>query len=68
QNVKAAVPAAFSAVCPTSPIRPQDHWMSSTLLSRIDARKTITTGNEYDGARESLKRQIVKSLRKVREL
>ncbi|GAA57683.1 hypothetical protein CLF_113073, partial [Clonorchis sinensis] len=41
QNVKGAILAAFTAVCPTSPIRPQDHWMSSRLLSTIDARKAI---------------------------
>ncbi|GAA53977.1 hypothetical protein CLF_111784 [Clonorchis sinensis] len=53
---------------PTSPIRPQDHWISARSLSMIDARKSIPAGNEYDGARKSLKRQIVKSLRKDREL
>ncbi|GAA56588.1 ATP-binding cassette transporter [Clonorchis sinensis] len=68
QNVKRAMLAAFSAICPTSPIRPQDHWMSSRPLSMIDARKAIPAGNEYDGARKSLKRQIVKSLRKDRKL
>ncbi|GAA47984.1 hypothetical protein CLF_101047 [Clonorchis sinensis] len=50
QNVKGAVLAAFSAVCPTSRIRPQDHWMSTRSLSMIDARKSILAGNEYDGA------------------
>ncbi|GAA52810.1 hypothetical protein CLF_108855 [Clonorchis sinensis] len=44
------------------------HWMSARSLSMIDARKSIPAGNEYDGARKSLKRQIVKSLRKDREL
>ncbi|KER26834.1 hypothetical protein T265_05969 [Opisthorchis viverrini] len=58
--------AAFSTVCSTSPIPPQDPWMSSRSLSMIDARKAIPAGNEYDGARKSLKRQI--SLRKDREL
>ncbi|KER19089.1 hypothetical protein T265_12014 [Opisthorchis viverrini] len=48
---------------PTSPIRLQDHWVSSKSLSMIDARKVIPTGNEYDSARKSLKR-----LRKDREL
>ncbi|GAA49196.1 ATP-binding cassette transporter [Clonorchis sinensis] len=67
QNVKGAMLATFSAVCPTSPIRPQDYWMSVRSLSKIDARKSIPAGNEYDGARKSLKRQIVKSLRKDRE-
>ncbi|GAA47170.1 ATP-binding cassette transporter [Clonorchis sinensis] len=65
QNVKGAMLAAFSDVCPTSPIRPQDHWMSARSLSMIDARKA---GNEYDGAHKFLKRQIVKSLRKDRKL
>ncbi|GAA51861.1 ATP-binding cassette transporter, partial [Clonorchis sinensis] len=60
--------AAFSAVCPTFPIRPQNHWISARSLSMIDARKSIPAGNAYDSARKSLKRQIVKSLRKDREL
>ncbi|GAA52761.1 histone H3 [Clonorchis sinensis] len=34
----------------------------------IDVRKSIAAGNEYEGARKSLKRQIVKNLRKEREL
>ncbi|GAA56346.1 hypothetical protein CLF_110686 [Clonorchis sinensis] len=51
QNVKGATQAASSAVCPTSPIRRQDHWMSSRSLSMIDARKSIPAGNEYDAAR-----------------
>ncbi|GAA29702.2 exocyst complex component 5 [Clonorchis sinensis] len=59
---------AFSAVCPTSPIRPQDHWMSARSQSMIDARKSIPAGDAYDGARKSLKRPIVKSLIKDREL
>ncbi|GAA47811.1 hypothetical protein CLF_100830 [Clonorchis sinensis] len=33
-----------------------------------DTRKWIPTGNEYDGVRKSLKRQILKSLRKDQEL
>ncbi|GAA50012.1 hypothetical protein CLF_103923 [Clonorchis sinensis] len=41
QNVKEAMLAAFSAVCPTSPIRPQNHWISARSLSMIDARKSI---------------------------
>ncbi|GAA53243.1 ATP-binding cassette transporter, partial [Clonorchis sinensis] len=68
QNVKGAMLALFSAVCPTSPIRPQNHWISARSLSMIDARKSIPAGNAYDGARKSLKRQLVKSLRKDREL
>ncbi|KER27161.1 hypothetical protein T265_13857, partial [Opisthorchis viverrini] len=47
QNVKGAILAAFSASCPTSPIRPQDHWMSSRSLSMIDARKAIPAGNDF---------------------
>ncbi|KER28972.1 hypothetical protein T265_04268 [Opisthorchis viverrini] len=38
--------AAFGAVCLTSPIRPQDHWMSSRSLSMSDARKAILAGND----------------------
>ncbi|GAA53545.1 ATP-binding cassette transporter [Clonorchis sinensis] len=68
QTVKGAMLAVFSAVCSTSPIRPQDHWMSARSLSMTDTRKSIPAGNEYDGARKSLKRQIEKSLRKDREL
>ncbi|GAA54132.1 hypothetical protein CLF_112291, partial [Clonorchis sinensis] len=45
QNVKEAMLAAFSAVCPTSPIRPQNHWISARSLSMIDARKSIPAGN-----------------------
>ncbi|GAA51646.1 mitogen-activated protein kinase kinase 4 [Clonorchis sinensis] len=47
QNVKGAILAAFTAVCPTSPIRPQDHWMSSRSLSMVDARKAIPAGNGH---------------------
>ncbi|KER27485.1 LOW QUALITY PROTEIN: hypothetical protein T265_13775 [Opisthorchis viverrini] len=68
QNVKGVVLAVFIAVCLTSPIRPQDHWMSSRSLCMIDARKSILAASEYSGARKSLKHQIVKSLRKSREL
>ncbi|KER21331.1 hypothetical protein T265_10331 [Opisthorchis viverrini] len=42
--------------------------MSTRSLSMIDDRNATPAGNEYDGARKSLKRQIVKSLRKDREL
>ncbi|GAA51998.1 hypothetical protein CLF_107197 [Clonorchis sinensis] len=45
QNVKGAMLVAFSAVCPTFPIRPQDHWLSSKSLSMIDARKSIPACN-----------------------
>ncbi|KER26176.1 hypothetical protein T265_06527 [Opisthorchis viverrini] len=68
QNVKGAMREAFSAACPTSPIRRQGHWMSSRSLSMTDARKATPAGKEYDGARKSLKRQIVKSLKKDRKL
>ncbi|GAA50383.1 hypothetical protein CLF_104449 [Clonorchis sinensis] len=60
QNIPMLV--AFSAVCLTSPIRPQDHQMSSRSLRMSDARKFIP-GFEYGGARESFKRQIVKNPR-----
>ncbi|GAA57431.1 hypothetical protein CLF_112710 [Clonorchis sinensis] len=33
-----------------------------------DSRRSITAGNECDGARKSLKHQMVKSLRRYREL
>ncbi|GAA53509.1 hypothetical protein CLF_110397 [Clonorchis sinensis] len=49
QNVKEAMLAAFSAVCPTSPIRPQNHWISARSLSMIDARKSIPAGNARMG-------------------
>ncbi|GAA57568.1 ATP-binding cassette transporter [Clonorchis sinensis] len=68
QSVKGAMLAAFNAVCPTSPIRPQNHWISARSLFMIDAQKSIPAGNAYDGARKSLQRQIVKSLRKDLEL
>ncbi|GAA54002.1 hypothetical protein CLF_111843, partial [Clonorchis sinensis] len=45
QNVKEAMLAAFGSVCPTSPIRPQNHWISARSLSMIDARKSIPAGN-----------------------
>ncbi|GAA36470.1 ATP-binding cassette transporter [Clonorchis sinensis] len=38
------------------------------IASLDDVRKSIPTGNEYDGARKSPKHQIVKSQRKDREL
>ncbi|GAA48617.1 COP9 signalosome complex subunit 7 [Clonorchis sinensis] len=46
QNVKGVMLAAFSAVSPTSPIRPQNHWISARSLSMIDARKSIPAGND----------------------
>ncbi|GAA56773.1 ATP-binding cassette transporter [Clonorchis sinensis] len=46
-------------------IRPQDHWISSRSMT--DTRKSMPGGNEYDGARKYLKRQLVKSLREDRE-
>ncbi|KER26670.1 hypothetical protein T265_06106 [Opisthorchis viverrini] len=55
QNVKEAILAAFSVACPTSPIRPRDHWMSPRSLSMINARKAIPAGNDRAliGARAS---------------
>ncbi|KER28331.1 hypothetical protein T265_04791 [Opisthorchis viverrini] len=52
----------------TSPIRPQYHWMSPRSLSIVDAKKSTPALNEYDGARKFLKHQIVKSVKKEREL
>ncbi|GAA50552.1 hypothetical protein CLF_104713 [Clonorchis sinensis] len=46
RNVKGAMLEAFSAVCPTFPIRPQHHWMSTRSLSMNDARKSIPAGND----------------------
>ncbi|GAA50618.1 CDGSH iron-sulfur domain-containing protein 2 homolog B [Clonorchis sinensis] len=45
-----------------------DHWMSSRSQSMNGARKSISAAIEYDSSRKSLKRQIVKSLRKDQEL
>ncbi|GAA48677.1 hypothetical protein CLF_101901, partial [Clonorchis sinensis] len=68
QNVNGAMLASFSTVCPTYPIRSEDNWMSARSPSMIDATKSVLAGNEYDGARKSLKHQIVKSLRIDRQL
>ncbi|GAA55636.1 hypothetical protein CLF_108555 [Clonorchis sinensis] len=93
QNVKGAKLTAFSAVCPTSPNRPQDHWMSASpaavgvqcclsdfsksttrpldvgeVVIHDSCQESNTAGNEHDGARKFFKRQIVKSLRKDREI
>ncbi|GAA50634.1 hypothetical protein CLF_104818, partial [Clonorchis sinensis] len=46
------------------PFSRTDHWTSSRSISMIDIRKSIPAGNEYDGARKSIKRQLVRSLRK----
>ncbi|KER30933.1 hypothetical protein T265_02745 [Opisthorchis viverrini] len=62
QNEKGDMLAAFSAACSTSPIRPQDHWMSSRSLPMIDAGESIPAGYKYDGAFKPPRRQIGKSL------
>ncbi|GAA54842.1 hypothetical protein CLF_105790 [Clonorchis sinensis] len=63
QNVKEAMLAAFSAVCPTSPIRPQNHWISARSLSMIDARKSIPAGNASQTlphwTSRTLRRQVI---------
>ncbi|GAA47699.1 hypothetical protein CLF_100693, partial [Clonorchis sinensis] len=45
QNVKGAMLAAFSAVCPTSPIRPQDHWMSASPLMYLRTNLSACSSN-----------------------
>jgi hypothetical protein len=67
QSVREAINSAFEAACPSSPTRPNEHWISSRSAALIEARKTIPASNDYDGARRSLKRRLTRSLRRDRE-
>ncbi|GAA52633.1 F-box protein 8 [Clonorchis sinensis] len=50
QNVKGAMLAVFSTVCSTSPIRPQDHWMSAGSLSMLPTSPPQITGERNCGS------------------
>ncbi|GAA56975.1 hypothetical protein CLF_111924 [Clonorchis sinensis] len=59
---------AFTAVSPTSPIQSNHDRILSISVVVTDARKSVPAGNEYYEVGKSLKRQVVKNLRKDREL
>ncbi|GAA28385.1 hypothetical protein CLF_104315 [Clonorchis sinensis] len=62
QNVEGTMLTAFNSASTTSPIGPNDQDVIEI------ARKRMAVVHEHDIAYKSLKRQIVKSLRKDREL
>ncbi|GAA54036.1 ATP-binding cassette transporter [Clonorchis sinensis] len=67
RRVKEAMLSAFRTACPAHLIRLNEHWISSRSADLIAARKSIPASSDYDGARRSLKRRIIRSLKNDRE-
>ena len=67
RRVKEAMLSAFRTACPAHLIRLNEHWISSRSADLIAARKSIPATSDYDGARRSLKRRIIRSLKNDRE-
>ena len=65
--IKSAIEMAVKDITPSISSCIHKKWILSHSAALIDARKKICGDHRYDEQRKSLKRQLTKNLRKVRE-